>query len=260
MTAMKKLVALMTVLLAAVAATPASSQTTPGPLGEMPFAADSLTVPVMINAGGFGGATFATYAAIMNPTLKSFPIQVTLFDANGTKTQRTITLAPGELKTYQDFLGTVFGFSGLGTVRFQSGVEVGGSTDNLFILSAEIYTTSSGSRFGTSLPTLLFPGTDSRSFSVGVTVDANNRANVGCFNESGKPNTVTATVFDATGAQVTTVQLPLGPNAWGQRAVAAAVSGGYVRFDPSGPASCYAVVANNATNDARFVAAVEFTP
>jgi hypothetical protein len=45
-----------------------------------------------------------------------------------------------------------------------------------------------------------------------------------------------------------------------QKAVNAAVSGGYVRFDPSAPASCYAVVANNTTNDARFISAVEFTP
>jgi len=83
---------------------------------------------------------------------------------------------------------------------------------------------------------------------------------VGCFNESGKANTVTATVFDGTGTQVTTVPIQLLPNAWGQRAVNAAVSGGYVRFDPSGPASCYAVVANNTSNDARFIAAVEYTP
>ena len=196
----------------------------------------------------------------MNPTSKAFPVQVTLFDSGGTKTQKTITLAAGELKTYQNFLDTVFAYSGLGTVRFQSGREVGGSADNLFILSAEIYTTGSGVRYGTSLPTLEFPGTDSRSFSVGVTVDASNRTNVGCFNESKAANTVTATVFDGTGAQVTTLQLQLGPNTLGQKAMTAAVSGGYVRFDPSGPASCYAVVANNTTNDARFISAVEFTP
>ena len=257
---MKKLVSLMTVLLAAVVATPAFSQTKPAPLGEMFFAADSLTVPVMINAGGLAGATFATYAALMNPTSKAFPVQVTLFDSGGNKTQKTITLAAGELKTYQNFLDTVFAYSGLGTVRFQSGAEVGGSSDNLFILSAEIYTTGSGVRYGTSLPTLEFPGTDSRSFSVGVTVDASNRTNVGCFNESKVANTVNVTVFDGTGAQVTTLQLQLGPNTLGQRAVNAAVSGGYVRFDPSGPASCYAVVANNSTNDARFIPAVEYTP
>ena len=254
---MKKLVFLVAVLSAAVVATPAFSQTRPE-LG-VSFASDSLTVPVMINASGFGGATFATYAALMNPTSKSFPVQVTLYSA-GTKTLRTITLAAGELKSYQNFLNEVFTFSGLGTVRFQSGVEVGGSSDNLFILSAEIYTTASGVRYGTSLPTLEFPGTDSRSFSVGITVDASNRVNVGCFNESTVGNTVTATVFNGTGAQVTTLQLQLGPNTLGQKAVTAAVSGGYVRFDPSGPASCYAVVANNTTNDARFIAAVEFTP
>jgi hypothetical protein len=255
---MKKLVSLVIVLLAVVA-TPAFSQTKADPLG-VSFASDSLTVPVMINAGGLAGATFATYAALMNPTSKDFPVQVTLYDSAGTKRQATISLAAGELKSYENFLNTVFAFSGAGTVRFQSGVEVGGSPDNLFILSAEIYTTGSGVRYGTSLPTLEFPGTDSRSFSVGITVDAGNRTNVGCFNESGVANTVNATVFDGTGQQVTTVQLQLGGNAWGQRAVNAAVSGGYVRFDPSGPASCYAVVANNTTNDGRFIPAVEYTP
>ena len=255
---MKKLVFLVAVFSAAVVATPAFSQTKPE-LG-VSFASDSLTVPVMINAAGAGGATFATYAAIMNPTSRSFTVQVTLFDHAGGKTQKTITLAAGELKSYQNFLDTVFAYTGLGTVRFQSGVEVGGSSDNLFILSAEIYTTASGVRYGTSLPTLEFPGTDSRSFSVGVTVDASNRANIGCFNESAAANTVNATVFDGTGAQVATLQLQLGPTTLGQRAVTTNVNGGYVRFDPSGPASCYAVVANNTTNDARFIPAVEFTP
>ncbi len=255
---MKKLVFLMAVLSAAVVATPAFSGTKPE-LG-VSFASDSLTVPVMINATGAGGATFATYAALMNPTSKAFPVTVTLYDNGGNKTQKTITLAAGELKQYQNFLNDVFAYSGLGTVRFQSGAAVGGSTDNLFILSAEIYTTASGVRFGTSLPTLEFPGTDSRSFSVGVTVDASNRTNVGCFNEAKVANTVTATVFDGTGAQVTTLQLQLGPTTLGQKPVTAAVSGGYVRFDPSGPASCYAVVANNTTNDARLIPAVEYTP
>ncbi len=255
---MKKLVFLMAVLSAAVVATPASSQTRPE--RGMSFAADSLTVPVIINAAGLAGANFATYAALMNPTSRAFPVQVTLYSSTGTKTQKTITLAAGELKTYQNFLDTVFSFSGVGTVRFQSGAEVGGSSDNLFILNAEIYTTASGVRYGTSLPTLEFPGTDSRSFSAGITVDASNRANVGCFNESTVANNVTATLFDGTGAQVATLQLHLGPNALEQLAVTAAVSGGYVRFDPSAPASCYAVVANNGTNDARFISAVEFTP
>src|SRR5438093_2526154 len=102
---MKKLVFLMVVLSAAVVATPAFSQTRPE-LG-VSFASDSLTVPVMINAGGLGIA-FATYAALMNPTSKSFPVQVTLFDSAGTKTQRTITLAGGKPKSYQNFLDTVF--------------------------------------------------------------------------------------------------------------------------------------------------------
>src|SRR5207247_1944561 len=90
--AMKKLVFLMAVLSAAVVATPAFPQAKPE-LG-VSFASDSLTVPVMINAGGLG-TTFVTYAALMNPTSKAFPVQVTLFDSGGTKTQKTITLSAG---------------------------------------------------------------------------------------------------------------------------------------------------------------------
>ena len=123
----------------------------------------------------------------MNPTSKSFPVQVTLYDINaGAKTQRTITLAAGELKSYQNFLDTVFGSSGAGTVRFQSGVEVGGSSDNLFDpergdlhdgfrrsvwhIVAERWSSRARTRV--------------RSASGIALVDAGNRANVGCFNES----------------------------------------------------------------------------
>ncbi len=145
-------------------------------------------------------------------------------------------------------------------MRFQSGTAVGGSSDNLFILSAEVYTNASGVRFGTSLPVFDFPGTDSRSFSPGITVDAHNRANVGCFNESGVANTVQATVFDGSGSQVGSAHLQLPAHAWGQTGLAVSVTGGYVQFDPSAPADCYAVVVNNTTNDGRLVAAVEYTP
>ena len=68
------------------------------------------------------------------------------------------------------------------------------------------------------------------------------------------------TVFDGSGSQVSTVTLDLAGHAWRQKSLSGAVSGGYVRFDPAGPADCYAVVVNNATNDGRFVAAVEYTP
>ena len=43
-------------------------------------------------------------------------------------------------------------------------------------------------------------------------------------------------------------------------AVSSIVSGGYVQFDPTDSAVCYAVVVDNATNDGRFISAAEYRP
>ncbi len=256
---MKRLAPLMTLALAVLCAAPALSQKHRDTMG-VSFASDSLTVPVMVNAPGRFGATFSTYVSIMNPTSTAFAVQVKFYDGAGNLSQATINLAAGELKTYTNFLSTVFSASGAGTVRFESGESVGGKSTNLFILTAEVYTTASGVRFGTTLPTLEFPGSDSRSFAAGVTVDASTRTNIGCFNESTVSNFVSATIFDGAGTQVGRMELPLSGNAWGQRAVNVNVSGGYIQFDPTAAASCYAVVVSNSTNDGRFVPAVEYTP
>ena len=65
----------------------------------------------------------------------------------------------------------------------------------------------------------------------------------------------------AAGAQnLGTVTMELPPRAWGQRAVTATVVGGYVQFDPTEAAVCYAVIVDNATNDGRFLAATEYKP
>ncbi len=56
------------------------------------------------------------------------------------------------------------------------------------------------------------------------------------------------------------VTLTLAANAWGQAAITASVANGYVRFEPTGAASCYAVAVDNGTNAGRFIEAVEYAP
>src|SRR5205814_287355 len=77
------------------------------PAAQSSFASDFQTVPVMGNTPGFGGATFQTYVAIFNPTASSFSVNVSLYDTAGVKRDAVITLAAGELKTYQNFLAEV---------------------------------------------------------------------------------------------------------------------------------------------------------
>lgn len=224
------------------------------------FASDFHTVPVMGNVTGVGGAHFQTRVSLLNPTASTFLVQATLYDTTGTAHNAVLNLAPGEVKTFQNFVGDVFsGFSGGGAVTLQAADTAGGTHNNRFIVDAESYTT--GTHYGTVIPVLEFPGSSSRSFAPGVTVDANTRTNIGCFNESSSTNTVKATVHDATGqTTVGTVTLTLPANAWGQTAVTSTVSDGSIQFDPSDAAVCYAVVLQNSTNDAHFIMASEYTP
>lgn len=218
------------------------------------FASDFQTVPVMANTTGAGGATFQTYVALLNPTSSSYFVTASLYDAAGVQHDQLIQLAAGELKTYTNFLDTVFHATGGGAVTFRTP-----NSSNRFVLNTEIRT--DGSHYGTSVPALEFAGTDSPSFSPGVTVNSNTRTNVGCFNQSGAANSITAIVRDATGTMnLGTVTLNLAANAWGQTALTTVVSGGYVQFEPSDAAVCYAVVVDNNTNDGRFIPAAEYRP
>jgi hypothetical protein len=243
--------------LAILAAMPAWAQQRSRTMNS--FASDAQTVPVMGNVVGAGGARFQTYVAILNPTANAYPVTATLYDAAGTPRTATINLAAGELKTYTNFLESVFGFTGGGAVTFRSAESTGGTHNNRFIVSAESFT--AGTHYGTPIPSLEFAGSASRSFSAGISIDSSWRTNVGCFNQSEAANKVKATVYDASGKMALgSVEMNLPPNGWGQTGLTAVVSDGFVQFDPSEAAVCYAVVVNNASNDARFVPATEYAP
>jgi hypothetical protein len=215
------------------------------------FASDQQTVPVMANVTGIGGK-FISYVALLNPTSSAYPVTASLYDANGTKREAVINLAAGELKTYANFLDTVFQYTGGGAVIFRSA-----SPANRFIVNSEV---RSGG-YSTPVPALEFAGSNSRSYSAGVTVDTSSRTNIGCFNQSGVANTVVTRVFDSTGTQtIGSVTMTLPPNAWGQTAVPQIVSDGFVRFEPAEAAVCYAVVVAYTTNDGRFIPATEYQP
>src|SRR5688572_19296571 len=66
------------------------------------FASDFQTIPAVANVTGAGGAVFQTYVSLLNPTPAAFSVEVSLFDANGTKRDATINLAAGELKTFDN--------------------------------------------------------------------------------------------------------------------------------------------------------------
>ncbi len=224
------------------------------------FASDFHTIPVMGNVAGVGGARFQTRVSLLNPTANAFDVQATLYDNNGTAYNAVLHLAAGQVTTFQNFLGEVFsGYFGGGAVTLEAAGTAGGTHNNRFIVDAESYTTGTG--YGTVIPVLEFAGTGSRSFAPGINVDSNRRTNIGCFNQGSSTNTITATVHDSTGQPTAgTVTLTLPPNAWGQTAVTSVVSNGSIQFDPTDNAVCYAVIVQNATNDAHLVMASEYQP
>jgi len=59
---------------------------------------------------------------------------------------------------------------------------------------------------------------------------------------------------------VVAAELMLLPKGWGQIPITTVVSNGYIQFEPSAEAVCYAVVVDNATNDGNFITAVEYAP
>src|SRR5512141_1628145 len=101
----KKNLLATTLALAALAA-PALAETRRVPLGQS-FASDSIIIPVMANNPGLQNAVFATHVSLMNPTAHDFNVVASLYDANGDKKEKTIALKAGELKVYENFLGSV---------------------------------------------------------------------------------------------------------------------------------------------------------
>jgi hypothetical protein len=254
---MKKLISLAALALTIVAM-PVFAQNSKR-AGSLSFASDFQTIPVVANLTGIGGK-FITYVSIYNPTASAYTIQASLFDATGVRRDAAISIAAGELKTYANFLDSVFaGFTGGGAVTLRSNDSAGGQRNNRFIVDAEVRT--QGGHFGTSVPVLEFAGSGSRSFAAGITVDSNSRTNIGCFDESGFTNKVHATILDNTGTlTVGSTDLNLAANGWFQTAVSSIVSNGIVRFEPSDAAVCYAVVVDNTTQDGRVVSASEYQP
>jgi len=207
-------------------------------------------LPTAVHAPGLFGSYFKTHVAFYNPTSSAFTVHVTLFDTNGSPHLATFALQPNQTMAYADFVDEVFHYTGAGAVRFDSG-----STANQMALSAEVYTNGACGDFGTDVPAVASTLSPAESVSPGVTNDGSQRTNLACFNGGAGANQVVAQVFDEANNVVQTVTIDLAKDAWKQLPVTAFVEGGYVRFHPSAPAYCYAVVVTNTTNDGRFIPA-----
>lgn len=222
-----------------------------------------ITIPVMTNAPGALGGVFKTKVVIFNPTISSYPVEVSLYGANGFVAKTTINLSAGQVRNYENFLAEVFTYTGAGTVNFDSLSLAGGNPNLKFLVSAEVYIDSPNGRFKTVVstgPPLDPVSPTAIAYSIGITVDGDNRTNIGCFNTSFSTNVINADVYDSANRLVTTIVLTVGGGSWTQVSLPNSVSGGYIRWRPVNAAYCYAVVVNNTSNDGTFIPAVSYVP
>lgn len=228
-------------------------------------AADSYhVVPVMANTPGQFGAFFKTRVSILNPTSFAYSIYVNLYSQSGKVGTRTINVKAHEAKNYDNFLQEVFGYSGAGSVEFDSWFDPpGGSPDYQFLVSAEVFTDSPNGQYKTVVTTGgpvedIGPGTE--AYSPGISIGPSTRTNIGCFNDGGNPQTVQARLYSPSGTLIRTYSLNLVGNGWSQIPLSDPVSGGYVLWQPQASCYCYAVVVDNASNDGTFVNATRYEP
>ena len=233
------------------------------PKSNVASASPVITIPVMTNAPGALGGVFKTKVVLFNPTIFSFPVEISLYSTNGFVTKTTVNLAAGQIRNYENFLADVFSLTGAGTVNFDSLSLSGGNSSLSFLVSAEVYMDSDKGRFKTVVstgPPLDPVSPTAAAYSTGITVDADTRTNIGCFNTSFSTNVIIAELYDSANRLVTTVSLTVGGGSWTQVSLANTVSGGYIRWRPATAAYCYAVVVNNTSNDGTFIPAVNYVP
>jgi hypothetical protein len=222
-----------------------------------------ITIPVMTNAPGALGGVFKTKVVVLNPTISAFPVEVSLYGGNGFVAKTTINLSAGQVRNYENFLDEVFAYTGAGTVNFDSLSLPGGNANFKFLVSAEVYIDGQFGRYKTVVSTgaPLDPvSPTANAYSIGITVDIQNRTNLGCFNTSFSTNVISADVYDSANRLVTTVSMTVGGGSWTQVNLPNLVSGGYIRWRPVSAAYCYAVVVNNQSNDGTFIPAINYVP
>src|SRR5688572_13418967 len=101
------------------------------------------TIPVMTSAAGQFGAYFKTRVTLLNPTNRSYTINATLYGPIGRVKRISIPIKAGQTLVWNDFLAEAFTYTGAGGVFFDGWFSPpGGSIDNLFLVTAEVYTDS----------------------------------------------------------------------------------------------------------------------
>jgi hypothetical protein len=222
------------------------------------FASANQFVPALANNPGQFGAYFKTRLSVLNVTDFTYSVYVTFFNKIGKKDQKSFSLSPREMKNWDNFLDA-FGYAGAGAVEFDSWFDPpGGSSDFEFLISSETYTDSANGRYKTVVEPGESIGASFPAYSVGVSVNASERTNLGCYNSGFSAQIVFADLHSSSGQLLKTYSVPLESQGWNQIGLADQVTNGYIRWRSENSCSCWAVVVDNRSNDGSFIPAKEY--
>lgn len=229
----------------------------------------------MANSPGRFGAYFKTKVVIYNPTAFSYRIYATLYGPKGKIETKTLNVEANQYWTWDNFLEQVFGYRGAGAVEFDSWFDPpGGSSDFEFSVYAEVYTESPNGRYSTivvdgegaediNLGTSATIDDGTLIVNPGLTANADQRINVGVFNDSSSEKTFFAAVGDGEGTVVEIITLNVPGYGWAQKAVTSTIENGVIGW---GCAQSYCsaypwvVTVNNQSNDGQLAPPIVYTP
>jgi hypothetical protein len=227
-----------------------------------------IVIPTGAYTAGAGGAFYQTKLSILNVTTGAYDIEAILYGSSGQAAVKTIHMSANGAANFGNALVDLFPGASPGTSAVNAGAMVfnsHGAGD--FIVTEEVFNDKAGcGHFKTVVtggpilePSL--PGFD--SFTIGLTIDADNRTNYGIFNDSDGTITVTGDVFDAGGNLVKTFTEQRPSKTWFQNNLAnqvASLAGGFVRWRTTGTAFIWAVTVSNDSGDGTFIPAADVVP
>lgn len=219
-------------------------------------------VPTAANIGGQFGAYFKTRVTIFGipgiSTATGIPMKIYALTPNG-RMGVSYTLPTGPLKTWENALQDIFGYTGAAAILF----DTDSVNDNLFV-TAEVYTDSDKGRFSTAVEVvgiLDFIGSTYPDVTIGVTAGGTGRANLGCSNASSGKSTVTASLFGSDGFRIKNFTVEVPGYGWTQTSVDASVSRGAILWQATGTFTyCWAVNVDNTSNDGTFIGRTTYVP
>jgi hypothetical protein len=202
--------------------------------------------------------SFRTRVVIANLTSHEYSITATLYGPDGVVSREIISMPATHYRGWDNFFRSVFDYTGNGSVVLQSESdgEAGDASESRykFYLTAEVYSDSGDGRFSTPVVNGIAPMVDEgdRAYNFGITVNEDQRINIGAFNPGDEPVSVQAEVSDESGP-VETLNFEMAPYSWQQKAIGATVDFGWIQWKTSGAAYLWAVTVDNRTNDGTLI-------